>query len=552
MKLVRCAVYTRKSSEEGLEQDFNSLHAQREACAAYILSQASEGWTLTGEGYDDGGISGGTLERPGLQRLLEDVKAGLIDIIVVYKVDRLTRSLLDFAKLVEAFDAASVSFVSVTQSFNTTTSMGRLTLNMLLSFAQFEREVTAERIRDKIAASKARGMWMGGVPPLGYRPEGRSLAIVPEQATLVNDIYRRYLEIGNVRLLAEALREGGVLAPPRTTATGKCMGGRPFTRGQLYLMLACRTYVGEISHHGKSYPGLHDAIIARDLWDRVQALLQQNRQGRRTGKNAEQASLLAGLVRDQAGEPLIPVHATKGKVRYRYYVSRALQAGEGSEGMRIPARELETAVVERLAQAFDEPLQLVAQVGAGIESHDISRIMDMAERSAAPIRQRNREVVLRLVEAVETTRESLLIRCRGGAVLELLNLPPDYQAKDVALRSPVRLTRSGRALRLVQDGGAAMSNRIDPSLVRMVARAHQWWRILRTEPIDIKTLASREKVTASWMSRVLRLAFLSPAVIEAILTGRQKADVDGAMLLARGAIDAAWGAQKEQFLVRTG
>ena len=350
MKPVRCAIYTRKSSEEGLDQDFNSLHAQREACAAYILSQASEGWTALATCYDDGGISGGTLERPGLQRLLEDVRDGLIDIIVVYKVDRLTRSLLDFARLVEAFDAAGVSFVSVTQSFNTTTSMGRLTLNMLLSFAQFEREVTAERIRDKIAASKARGMWMGGVPPLGYRPDGRSLAIVPEQAALVNSIYRRYLEIGNVRLLAEALREEGVLAPIRTTVTGRSMGGRSFTRGQLYLMLACRTYTGEISHHGKVHPGLHEAIIDRDLWDRVQALLEQNRQGRRTGKNAQQASLLAGLVREEAGEPLIPVHATKGKVRYRYYVSRALQTGEGGDGMRIPARELETAVVERLAQ----------------------------------------------------------------------------------------------------------------------------------------------------------------------------------------------------------
>ena len=552
MKPVRCAIYTRKSSEEGLEQDFNSLHAQREACAAYILSQAREGWTLTGESYDDGGISGGTLERPALQRLLEDVKAGLIDIIVVYKVDRLTRSLLDFAKLVEAFDAAGVSFVSVTQSFNTTTSMGRLTLNMLLSFAQFEREVTAERIRDKIAASNARGMWMGGVPPLGYRPSGRSLAILPEQATLVNDIYGRYLEIGNVRLLADALRDDGVVAPPRTTTTGKTMGGRPFTRGQLYLMLACRTYLGEISHHGKVYPGLHDAIIERDLWDRVQALLQQNRQGRRTGRSAQQPSLLSGLVRDKAGEPLIPVHTTKGKVRYRYYVSRALQACEAAEGMRIPARELETAVVERLAQAFDDPLELVAQVGARIDSRDITRIMDMAESIAASMQKKERETLLRLVEAVEVARDEILIRCRGGEVVAMLDLPPDDPVTDLFLRAAVRLTRSGRALRLVQHGGAVASGRIDPSLARMVGRAHHWWRMLRTERIDIKTLAGREKVTASWMTRVVRLAFLSPAVTDAILTGRQKADVEGAMLLAPGAIDAAWGAQEPQFLVRTG
>lgn len=552
MKPVRCAIYTRKSSEEGLDQDFNSLHAQREACAAYILSQASEGWTALATCYDDGGISGGTLERPGLQRLLEDVRDGLIDIIVVYKVDRLTRSLLDFARLVEAFDAAGVSFVSVTQSFNTTTSMGRLTLNMLLSFAQFEREVTAERIRDKIAASKARGMWMGGVPPLGYRPDGRSLAIVPEQAALVNSIYRRYLEIGNVRLLAEALREEGVLAPIRTTVTGRSMGGRSFTRGQLYLMLACRTYTGEISHHGKIHPGLHEAIIDRDLWDRVQALLEQNRQGRRTGKNAQQASLLAGLVREEAGEPLIPVHATKGKVRYRYYVSRALQTGEGGDGMRIPARELETAVVERLAQAFEDPIDLVAQVGARIDSHDISRIMGAAKRSTACIRQTDRHLMLSLVEAVDVERTGLILRCRGSAVLEALDLPADDQAKDLILRSPVRLTRSGRSLRLVQDGGASASARIDPSLVRMVAKAHHWWRILRTEPVDIKTLAAREKVSASWMTRVLRLAFLSPALTHAILTGRQKADVDGVMLLASEAISAAWDAQDARFVVRAG
>lgn len=552
MTPVRCAIYTRKSSEEGLEQDFNSLHAQREACTAYVLSQAGEGWTALAGCYDDGGISGGTLERPGLQRLLGDVKAGLIDIIVVYKVDRLTRSLLDFAKLVEAFDAAGVSFVSVTQSFNTTTSMGRLTLNMLLSFAQFEREVTAERIRDKIAASKARGMWMGGIPPLGYRPEGRSLAIVPEQAALVDSIYRRYLGIGNVRLLAKALREEGVTAPIRTTTTGKSMGGQPFSRGQLYLMLACRTYLGEISHHGKVHPGLHEAIIDRDLWERVRTLLEQNRQGRRIGRNVQQASLLAGLVRDETGEPLIPVHATKGKVRYRYYVSRALQTGEGSEGMRIPARELETAVVERLAQAFDNPIDLMAQTGARLGRHDISRIIDAAEGSAARIRQRKREVLLTQVEAVEVMREGVILRCRGSAVLEALGLHGDDQAGDIIMHSPVRLTRSGRALRLVQDGGATASARIDPSLVGMIAKAHYWWRILRTDPVDIKTLAARERVSASWMTRVLRLAFLSPVVTEAILTGRQKADVDAAMLLARGVVNAAWDAQGARFLVQSG
>ncbi len=254
MKTIRCAIYTRKSSDEGLEQDFNSLDAQREACAAYVLSQASEGWKLLPELYDDGGLSGGTLERPALQRLLADVKAGGIDIIVVYKVDRLTRSLLDFSKLVEALDEAGTSFVSVTQSFNTTTSMGRLTLNMLLSFAQFEREVTAERIRDKIAASKAKGMWMGGTPPLGYRPDGRSLAIIDDHACIVRDIFARYRKLGNVRLVANELASEGITSPPRVTTKGQSYGGCSFTRGQLYYMLRNPIYVGRHWAQGQSIP----------------------------------------------------------------------------------------------------------------------------------------------------------------------------------------------------------------------------------------------------------------------------------------------------------
>lgn len=249
MNVVRCAIYTRKSSEEGLEQAFNSLDAQRDACAAYVLSQASEGWTALPDEYDDGGLSGGSLERPALQRLLADVAAKKVDIIVVYKVDRLTRSLLDFAKLVEAFDGAGVSFVSVTQAFNTTTSMGRLTLNMLLSFAQFEREVTAERIRDKIAASKAKGMWMGGTPPLGYEPDGRTLRIVPDHAAIVRDIYARYLACGTVSLVTGQLERDGVKAPTRRYATGREFGGVPFSRGQIHYILKSAVYVGNIPHH---------------------------------------------------------------------------------------------------------------------------------------------------------------------------------------------------------------------------------------------------------------------------------------------------------------
>ena len=341
MKTVRCAIYTRKSSDEGLEQSFNSLDAQREACAAYILSQASEGWSALPDIYDDGGISGGTLERPALQRLLSEVRAGRIDIIVVYKVDRLTRSLLDFAKLVEALDKAGTSFVSITQSFNTTTSMGRLTLNMLLSFAQFEREVTAERIRDKLAASKAKGMWMGGVPALGYRPDGRTLAIVEEHATLVRHLFERYLVLGTVRLLAQELLRDKVTIPHRTTIGGKPLGGGSFTRGQLYQILRNVTYAGQIGHKDKVYPGLHQPIIPPELFEQTRALLASNLQGTRTRALATGPSVLAGKLFDADGEPLIATHATKGQARYRYYISRALNEGSTTTGIRVPAREIE-------------------------------------------------------------------------------------------------------------------------------------------------------------------------------------------------------------------
>lgn len=362
MKKVRCAIYTRKSSEEGLEQDFNSLDAQREACAAYVLSQASEGWSLLPDLYDDVGLSGGSLGRPAPQRLLADVAAGKIDIIVVYKVDRLTRSLLDFAKLVEAFDKTNTSLVSVTQSFNTTTSMGRLTLNMLLSFAQFERKVTAERIRDKIAASKAKGMWMGGTPPLGYEPNGRTLAIVDEHAEIVRDIYRRYAELGNVRLVAEQLVRDGIRSPNRTSGGGRSFGGRQFTRGQIYHMLKNPIYVGDIEHRGQTHSGQHPAIIDRALWNEVQDRLKVNLRGERRGR-ATNSSPLSGKLFDHDGEPLIPVHARKGNVRYRYYVSRALQhdgASEGARGIRVPAWELETHISELTANLFDDPAALAA------------------------------------------------------------------------------------------------------------------------------------------------------------------------------------------------
>jgi site-specific DNA recombinase len=323
---VRCAIYTRKSTEEGLEQSFNSLDAQREACEAYVISQRHEGWTLSPVPYDDGGFSGGTLDRPALRQLLADVQSGKVDVIVVYKVDRLTRSLADFAKIVEILDAAKASFVSVTQSFNTTSSMGRLTLNVLLSFAQFEREVTGERIRDKVAQSKARGLWMGGNIPLGYVIEDRKLKVVEAEADKVRTIYRRYLALGSVAALADALDDAGIMSQTRTSNAGRALGGKPFTKGALYHILKNRIYVGEVSHKGKPFPGAHEGIIDPDVFAQVQALLNHNAVNRRSGQQSEAPSVLAYLVWDGLGRRMSPNHAQKAKTRYRYYASRLAAA----------------------------------------------------------------------------------------------------------------------------------------------------------------------------------------------------------------------------------
>jgi site-specific DNA recombinase len=337
---VRCAIYTRKSSEEGLEQEFNSLDAQREACEAYITSQKHEGWTALPSLYDDGGYSAGTMDRPALLRMLEDVRAKKIDAVIVYKVDRLTRSLADFAKIVEVFDAQGVSFVSITQAFNTSTSMGRLTLNVLLSFAQFEREVTGERIRDKIAASKKKGMWMGGLPSLGYDVKDRKLVVNEVEADTVRYIYRRYLELGSVRELRGDLDAAGVVSKRRLASDGSVYGEQRFSRGALYLMLKNRIYRGEIVHKGKAFPGEHPAIIDEATWSRVQTHLKENHDERRRDSTEREASLLTGILFDAQSNSMTPVRNLKKSTRYRYYISRTLVTGtvaDNSDGQRLPA-----------------------------------------------------------------------------------------------------------------------------------------------------------------------------------------------------------------------
>jgi DNA invertase Pin-like site-specific DNA recombinase len=343
----RCAIYTRKSSEEGLEQEFNSLAAQCEACEAFIRSQRNEGWVLVRTRYDDGGFSGGNMERPALQGLLADIRAGRIDIVIVYKVDRMTRSLADFARLVELFDAEAVSFVSVTQQFNTTSSMGRLTLNVLLSFAQFEREVTGERIRDKIAASKKKGMWMGGNVPLGYDASGRALVVNPAEAETVRRIFALYREFGCVRRVKEEADRLGLRTKCSTTANGAERGGKPFSRGHLYTLLSNPIYTGQIAHKGELHPGQQPALIDDESWSTVRDQLAANTSDHRCRAKAAEPSLLAGLLVDARGERLTPSHAVKKGRRYRYYVSAALitDAGTDREGWRLAAREIEEAVI---------------------------------------------------------------------------------------------------------------------------------------------------------------------------------------------------------------
>jgi site-specific DNA recombinase len=425
---LRCAIYTRKSSEEGLEQEFNSLHAQREACEAYIRSQRHEGWVCLAQHYDDGGLSGATMDRPALQQLLSDIQAGNIDVVVTYKVDRLTRSLADFAKIVEIFDARGVSFVSVTQQFNTTASMGRLTLNVLLSFAQFEREVTGERIRDKIAASKTKGMWMGGVPPLGYQCRDHKLIVIPREAETVQHIFRRYAALGSVRRLKGELDAAGIRSKRWTSTSGKSWGGKPLARGALYWMLQNWIYRGEITHKGQHYPGEHKPIIDAALWGEVQAKLTANAVECRTGERKKNPSLLAGLLFDGKGHRMTPTHAIKNGTRYRYYVSRPLIAegrAHAPHALRIPANDIEQLVITRIGDLFSEPSRLIELVSPYVTTAAQQRyLLQRAAKFAASwpgLRTvQQRPLLLGLTDRIVVRRDRVDLQLRPSRIAAVL------------------------------------------------------------------------------------------------------------------------------------
>jgi DNA invertase Pin-like site-specific DNA recombinase len=552
---VRCAVYTRKSSEEGLEQSFNSLDAQREACEAYILSQRHEGWHVVSTRYDDGGFSGGNMERPGLKKLLEDITAKKIDTVVVYKVDRLTRSLADFAKIVEQFDKQGVSFVSVTQQFNTTTSMGRLTLNVLLSFAQFEREVTGERIRDKIAASKRKGMWMGGVVPLGYDLEDRHLVVNPEEAKRVNEIFKAYLTEGCVSELQIYLEKNNIRSKKRLSKTGNASGDSVFSRGALYLMLQNRVYLGEITHKGTPYPGQHPAIIDRTLWDRVQLQLKDNVQGERRRPRVTTTSLLTGLLYDEAGYLFTPSHATKKGRRYRYYVSRSVIKGRAKDQtgpVRLPAEEIEELVLSQLTallQSAPRILDLFQTYSLGMrETQHVAKVAQEYQTSQEKVRNDMRSMVARIVVRQQKVELQLSKRDLMKSFLpvhrieELTSLMPITE-DTITLEADAQLKRCGGEVRLLLTGADQNPSRLVPSLVRAVARANDWVeRILRGEIPNQRSLAKETGFDERYISRIIPLAFLAPDITEAILEGTQTADLSLENCLAE--IPLEWDRQR--------
>src|SRR5712692_521808 len=429
-KVFRCAIYTRKSSEEGLEQDFNSLHAQRESCDAYIKSQRHEGWTPLPALYDDGGYSGGSTERPALKRLLADIQSHLIDVVVVYKVDRLTRSLADFAKIVEIFDAAGVSFVSVTQQFNTTTSMGRLTLNVLLSFARFEREVTSERIRDKIAASKRKGLWVGGPLPIGYDRKDRTLTINDDEAKTVRTIFELFLKLKNVRQVQAELARLKLTTKPYPISTGRILGGLPFSRGHIYRILSNPLYIGEIAHKTIRHAGQHTRIIDQEIWDAVSGLIGSNRREHRARSKAGYANLLAGLIYDEAGRRLVSSHTTKNGRRYLYYItsdgSGRKPAPAGQAKSRLPAADVDAFVVSAIRTFLTDNTGLAKLLRAAhVRSAKLAEALQKAEATSQeletmPFRARL-DLVTCLVARIDVLQASLRITFRITGIVRYLS-----------------------------------------------------------------------------------------------------------------------------------
>lgn len=528
IKRKRCAIYTRKSTEDGLEQDFNSLDAQREACAAYILSQASEGWEAVQELYDDGGWSGGNMERPALAQLLNDVKAGKVDIIVVYKVDRLTRALADFAKIVEILDENEASFVSVTQSFNTTTSMGRLTLNILLSFAQFEREVTGERIRDKVSASKQKGMWMGGGVPYGYDVEDRQLVINRAEAETVRFVFERYAQLKSVPQLVDELAAKDIRTRTRVWKNGRAAGGIHFKTGTLTHLLQNPVYVGKVRHKDKIYDGAHHPIISDEMFERVQSIFSENRLDNALGKKSRNPSLLTSIITDPDGMPMTPTHAKKGSKRYRYYVTRSSPGGK-SPKWRLPAGEIERLVINTVSknlrfEGSDEQESAAAISKAIQERNAIARsLLDMNILE-------QRQVLVDLNTHVSIDESTVRI--------EFTPLDQD-QAASISIKT--KLVSKGRDLKLAIAAGDGLAKRDpDPVLLRLIAHAFAAQDQL-VRGISSPMLSEYSK---RHLQQLTRLSYLAPDIITAIIDGSQPVDLTGRKVLRIGSMPLCWTAQR--------
>ncbi len=555
---LRCAIYTRKSSEEGLEQEFNSLDAQRDACEAYVASQAGLGWKLVADCYDDGGISGGTLIRPALQRLLDDVRNGRIDVVVVYKIDRLTRSLTDFAKIVEVFDVRSVSFVSVTQSFNTTSSMGRLTLNVLLSFAQFEREVTAERIRDKIAASKRKGMWMGGLVPLGYDVRDRKLVINAEEASTVRKIFALYTEVGSLRSLQLRTQEEGLTTKRHTSRSGKLRGGLPFSAGHLRAILTNPLYVGMIRQGKDLHDGLHDPIVDRQTFDLVQSRIASRANTSPHAARSDGLHLLTGLIFDELGDRLSPTHATKQGKRYRYYVSRRALKGSANEAAkcwRLPAPGIETIVQDELVQLLSSGPRLLDLADPSLSrAADAAELVSAGRVAAADLRNasigRRKTFIANVARKITVGADQVTIEISIAGLLQALGCKLDSGDNEIGeqyhtICIATALRRRGVELKLVLNNKAAETAKADEGLLALLKHAHRLLRSLTDgSDLTIAELAARERLDVSDLSRILRFAFLAPDLCEAIVHGRQSIEWSRHSLFRLSELPALWADQQ--------
>ena len=514
-KRQRCAIYPRKSTEHNLDLAFNSLDAQREACEAYIKSQAHEGWTLVRDHFDDGGLSGASLDRPALQDLLSRVRAHQVDIIVVYKVDRLTRSLADFAKLVEEFDERDVSFVSVTQSFNTTSSMGRLTLNVLLSFAQFEREVIGERVRDKIAASKRKGIWVGGPVPLGYHSRDKKLEVVPAEAELVRQIFADYLDVGSVGALAAKLNTQGPKPKPRQLANGKSVQAQSWRVGPLAHLLKNQFYIGEVAYRGEVHPGKHEPILDRDLFEAVQAKLKEHAVTRKLARR-HSPHLLTGKLFDDRGNLMTPTHANKNGVRYRYYTSQALLQGRKSDAgavARVSAEEVERLVMSALTEATSD-------------AHPSERDAVDLHLVRATVQQGEIEIAIRSSVGNETDRQE------PSRIASVPFSPTGNLTKGIRHRpgASVGLTDTDRT-----------------AILAAIARSRTWVdAVLSDHNETFESIAAREGRSARYIKLLAPLAYVSPRIIEALADGRPIADMTVTALAK--SLPLSWAEQESDYL----